>query len=95
MNAPEKKQIEMCRHHRDMHARQTVEVQVSCKNLQIHPFLHIRILNFQVFGLNFCFITHVVKSKVRMVCQQYYYMFITQVMLNCYLLDLIPVNILC
>jgi len=35
------------------------------------------ILNFQVCGLNFCFVTHVANSKVRMVCQQYYYMFIT------------------
>lgn len=85
----------MCRHHRDMHASQRVEVQVSCKNSQIHPFLHIRILNFQVFGLNFFSITHVVKSKVRLVCQQYYYMFMTQVMLNHYLLVCTPVNILC
>ena len=85
----------MCRHHRDMHAHQRVEVQVSCKNSQIHPFLHVRNLNFQVCGLDFCFITHVVKSKLRMVCQQYYSMFITQVMLNHYLLVLTPLNILC
>jgi len=84
----------MCRRHGDMHACRRVEVQVLCKNLQIHPFLHIRILNFQVCGSNFCSITHV-KSKVRMVCQQYYYMFITQVMLNHYLLVITPVNILC
>jgi hypothetical protein len=77
MYIPEKKQIQMCRHHGDKHACQRVEVQVSCKNLQIHPFLHIRILNFQVCGLNFCFITHVANSKVRTVCQQYYYMLIT------------------
>ena len=66
-----------------------------CARSQIHPFLHIRILNFQVCDLNFCFTTHVVRSKVRMVCWQYYYMFIIQLMLNHNLLVLTPVNILC
>jgi len=48
-----------------------------------------------VCDLNFCFTTHVVRSKVRMVCWQYYYMFIIQLMLNHNLLVLTPVNILC